>query len=124
MQIKSILHTSVLVSDLEASLSFYCDILGLSVDPSRPELGYGGVWLDVCAQQQIHLLVLDNPDPIDGRPEHGGRDRHTAMAVSEVDSLILTLEEAGIPYTRSRSGRGALFCRDPDGNALEFIPVV
>lgn len=29
----------------------------------------------------------------------------------------------GIPYTRSRSGRTALFCRDPDGNALEFIEI-
>ncbi|MEE8429299.1 MAG: glyoxalase, partial [Gammaproteobacteria bacterium] len=30
------------------------------------------------------------------------------------------LESAGIPYNQSRSGRQALFCRDPDGNALEF----
>jgi len=31
------------------------------------------------------------------------------------------LDAAGISYTPSRSGRAALFCRDPDGNALEFI---
>ena len=31
------------------------------------------------------------------------------------------LEAAGIPYTESRSGRQALFCRDPDANALELI---
>jgi glyoxylase I family protein len=31
------------------------------------------------------------------------------------------LEQAGIAYTLSISGRKALFCRDRDGNALEFI---
>lgn len=122
MQIKSILHSSVLVIDLQSSLDFYCGILGLEVDSERPELGYDGAWLKVGGDQQIHLLVLDNPDPVEGRPEHGGRDRHTAIAVDEVESLIVKLEASGIAYTRSRSGRGALFCRDPDGNALEFVP--
>jgi glyoxylase I family protein len=31
------------------------------------------------------------------------------------------LNQAGVTYTLSQSGRRALFCRDPDGNALEFI---
>lgn len=30
---------------------------------------------------------------------------------------------SGIPYTMSRSGRAALFTRDPDANALEFVQV-
>ena len=42
--------------------------------------------------------------------------------VQDLDGLAGRLELAGIPYTRSRSGRAALFCRDPDANALEFIP--
>jgi len=28
-----------------------------------------------------------------------------------------------VPYTLSRSGRRALFCRDPDGNAIELVEV-
>lgn len=55
------------------------------------------------------------------RPEHGGRDRHVALSCPDLDGLIARLEVAGIPYTRSRSGRAALFCRDPDGNAIELI---
>jgi glyoxylase I family protein len=35
--------------------------------------------------------------------------------------LCARLDVAGIPYTLSRSGRRAIFCRDPDGNALELI---
>ena len=120
--LKSIAHASMLVSDTESALKFYRDILGLSVDSGRPDLGYPGAWLNV-GDQQVHLLELPNPDQTEGRPEHGGRDRHTAFNISDIESLIGSLEKNGITYTRSRSGRSALFCRDPDGNALEFIEV-
>lgn len=118
--INGILHASLIVSDVERSLAFYCGVLGLTIDVSRPDLGFAGAWLDVGAQQ-IHLLAVDNPDPVCGRPEHAGRDRHTAMAVKDIAQLRQKLDAAAIAYTLSRSGRKALFCRDPDGNGLEFI---
>lgn len=71
-------------------------------------------------------MELPNPDPLEGRPEHGGRDRHVAFSVSSIDPLIERLEKAFVPFTMSKSGRRAVFCRDPDSNALEFFedPVV
>jgi len=119
----AILHVSFIVADTERALRFYRDVLAMSVNPQRPDLGYPGAWLD-CGVQQIHLLELPNPDPLVGRPQHGGRDRHAAFAVDDLDALCATLEQAGIEYTRSKSGRKALFCRDPDSNALEFIETV
>jgi glyoxylase I family protein len=44
-----------------------------------------------------------------------------ALSCSDLDVLVARLEAAGLPYTRSRSGRAAVFCRDPDGNAVELI---
>ena len=120
--IRTIAHVSLLVSDIQRSLLFYRHILGLSIDSNRPDLGYPGAWLTV-GEQQIHLLELPNPDTTEGRPEHGGRDRHTAFNVLDIERLMELFDENQIPYTRSRSGRKALFCRDPDGNALEFIEV-
>ena len=116
----AIQHVSVLVADTERAVTFYRDVLGLPVDPQRPDLGYPGAWLTVGAQQ-IHLLELPNPDSVTGRPVHGGRDRHVALTLHDLDGLRRRLEAAGIPYTLSKSGRRALFCRDPDSNALEFI---
>nr|DAD49046.1 TPA_asm: hypothetical protein HUJ06_018982 [Nelumbo nucifera] len=58
-----------------------------------------------------------------GRPEHGGRDRHACIAIRDVSKLKAIFDEAGVPYTLSRSGRPAIFARDPDGNALEFTQV-
>lgn len=113
-------HISLIVSDTARALTFYRDVLGLSPDPARPTLGFPGVWLKV-GEQAIHLLELPNPDPVTGRPDHGGRDRHLALAVDGLDALVERLEAASVPYTRSRSGRRALFCRDPDGNALELL---
>jgi glyoxylase I family protein len=115
-------HASLLVADTARSLAFYRDLLGLSVDPMRPDLGFPGAWLQV-GRCQIHLLELPNPDPVAGRPAHGGRDRHVALMVADLDPLLARLAAAGVPSTMSRSGRRALFCRDPDGNALEFMEV-
>lgn len=120
-RIVGLLHASLLIADVGRSRAFYEGVLGLEANPARPDLGFPGVWYDVGGGGQIHLLQLANPDPVEGRPEHGGRDRHTALAVADWDGLKVGLETAGVPYTLSRSGRRALFCRDPDGNALELV---
>ena len=113
-------HVSMVVADSERSLEFYRQVLGLEVDPTRPALAFPGVWLRL-GDRQLHLLELPNPDPVAGRPAHGGRDRHTAISVTDLDGFARRLDAAGIAYTMSRSGRRALFCRDPDGNAWELI---
>jgi glyoxylase I family protein len=120
MKVTEFLHASLLVSNLAAARDFYEGILGLTPSAQRPEMSFEGVWYEIGAHQ-IHLLVLPNPDPLTGRPEHGGRDRHIALGVDDLDQLKRTLEQVGIPCTMSRSGRPALFCRDPDGNALELV---
>ncbi len=112
-------HSSLIVSDTEASLVFYTQILGLK-QLERPDLPFPGAWLEI-GQQQVHLLELDNPDPVSGRPEHGGRDRHIAFTVLDLDKIKDTLDQGKVKHTLSKSGRRALFCRDLDGNALEFI---
>jgi len=114
-------HATFLSSDLARSRDFYEGVLGLRPDPDRPQMGFEGVWYDVAASQQIHLMALPNPEAGLQRPTHGGRDRHVALGVSDLGALKTKLDQAGIVYTMSQSGRAALFCRDPDGNALEFI---
>lgn len=118
--IKSLHHASVIASDLAVSRAFYEGVLELPVNPNRPVFSYDGIWYDI-GEQMIHLLVVPNPDAGTVRPEHGGVDRHTALFVYDLDALAARLDAANIPYSRSKSGRKALFCRDPDGNALEFM---
>lgn len=121
----SIHHVGLLVSDLEKSLEFYQGVLGLSLNPDRPDskLPYRGAWLWVGRpeehSQMIHLMELPSPDPTEGRPAHGGRDRHFCVSVRSVDAVTEKLDAAGVPFTLSASGRKAVFYRDPDGNVLE-----
>ena len=122
IQFLNLHHASVIVSNTSKSLVFYHTVLGLKpID--RPPLPFPGAWLQVgeSGMQQIHLLELDNPDPTTGRPEHGGRDRHVALTVSSLNPVLESLNNHRVHYTLSKSGRRALFCRDPDGNAIEVI---
>jgi len=118
----AILHASLVIADIEKSRHFYCDILNMQIASDRPDLNFPGYWLNIGAQQ-IHMLQVPNPDPTSNRPAHCGRDRHTALQINDIETLKQVLQHNSIPYTESRSGRAAIFCRDPDGNALEFIHV-
>lgn len=121
MKITGIQHVTFLITDLARSRTFYEGVLGLRADPKRPQMDFDGVWYDVAPGQQIHLMRLPNPEAGLQRPAHGGRDRHVALGIDDMAALKGKLDAAGITYTLSQSGRRALFCRDPDGNALEFI---
>ena len=118
--VSAIDHCSLIVADSEKALEFYRDILELEVNDSRPDLGYPGVWLQIGVMQ-IHLLQVPNPYSADKQPEHGGRDHHVALKVRDLDIIIQRLDAAGFEYSKSKSGRAALFCRDHDGNAIELV---
>jgi glyoxylase I family protein len=119
IEITQFLHTGLIVSDLDKSRAFYEGLLGLKPDPKRPDREFAGVWYDI-GPNQIHLMVVENPYAQVQRPAHGGRDIHLAMHVKDIEAVAAALDAAGVPYTKSKSGRAAVFCRDPDGNALEF----
>lgn len=119
-QFKGIHHHTVLVSELNKSLYFYCNILGLQTDSTRPQLPFIGAWI-LVGEQSIHLMQIENPDQGVKRPEHGGRDRHVALSCSGLDYLISNLIKNEISFTQSNSGRQAIFFRDPDDNAIEVI---
>ncbi len=121
--IAGIHHTTFLSGDLVKARAFYEGVLGLHLDPKRPLMSYDGVWYDVAPNQQIHLMLLPDPESGLQRPPHGGRDRHVALMVKDLLQLLAKLDAAGVTYTQSQSGRRAVFCRDPDRNALEFIEV-
>ncbi len=117
-----LLHAAMIVSDLQRATDFYEGVLGLVRDV-RPDLGFSGVFYALGGGQQLHLMHIPNPYAGCDLPEHGGRDRHLAFAVADVSLFAEKMTQAGMAFTRSRSGRAAIFCRDPDGNAIELCEV-
>lgn len=120
--VMSINHCSLIVADTAKALEFYVGILGLECDEARPDLGYPGAWLNV-GHGQIHLLEVANPYSSSGRTEHGGRDYHLALQVSDIEEVMRRLATAEIASNKSKSGRKAVFCRDFDDNAIELVEV-
>mgnify|MGYP001161529894 FL=1 len=126
MRISGADHTNWRVRDLEASLRFYRDALGL--EPFGLEEHARGerplVSLRVNEGFILHLV----PDPGFERPPTGGYD-HLALVVEDagIDEVAEHLQRRGIRIERrfesilGARGRGpALYVRDPDGYRIEL----
>jgi catechol 2,3-dioxygenase-like lactoylglutathione lyase family enzyme len=105
-------HVSIKVKDAPEAVRFYCDVLGLSARSDRPDLGFGGAWLD-AGGQQVHLVEGDLP------PDEG---QHFALQVEDLGATIDELRSRGIavsdPIPIARSHQA--FVSDPDGNLIEL----
>ena len=119
MKVTAVQHVSLVVSDTARSLHFYRDILGFPINAHRPDLPFPGAWLDI-GDLQIHLIENDTRSKAATADAPVGRDSHIAFIIDSIEELKLILSKAGVPFTESQR-RPALFCRDPDGNGLEFI---
>ncbi len=58
-------------------------------------------------------MELPSPDPTEGRPEHGGRDRHVCLGLDDIGPLEARLRAADVKFTRSKSGRPACVAGKP-----------
>jgi catechol 2,3-dioxygenase-like lactoylglutathione lyase family enzyme len=119
-------HTNWRVRDLEASLRFYRDVLGL--EPFGLEEYYRGERRLVSLRVTEGFILHLTPDPAFERPSTGGYD-HLALVVAgaERDEIAAYLEGRGVEieerFDRITGARGegpALYVRDPDGYRIEL----
>ena len=115
------LHTMVRVSDLEASLRFYVDGLGLKEVRRKdvPEGSFTLVFLAPPEQPDAQVELTWNWDP---ETLAGGRNfGHLAYAVADIYALCSHLQQQGVTINRPpRDGRMA-FVRSPDGISVELL---
>ena len=115
------LHTMVRVSDIEQSLHFYCDLLGLKemrrID--RPEHKYSLIFLAAEKNPESEVELTYNYDP---EEYTGGRNfGHLAFRVDNIYDSCKRLMDGGVPINRPpRDGRMA-FVRSPDGISIELL---
>ena len=115
------LHTMVRVTDVEASLRFYRDALGLEVIRRRdfPQGRYTLVFLAAPGDADAQVELTWNWDPEDYT---GGRNfGHLAYAVEDIYAICRRLQEHGVTILRPpRDGRMA-FVRSPDNISIELL---
>ncbi len=115
------LHAMVRVRDLEASLRFYRDALGL-VETRRkdyPEGRFTLVYLAAPANPEVEVELTYNHDDED----YGGARNfgHLAFAVEDIHAACERLQAHGVVINRPpRDGRMA-FVRSPDGISIELL---
>ncbi len=115
------LHTMVRVSDLDESLDFYCNKLGLK-ELRRHEVEAGRftlVFLGAPENPDAQVELTYNWDP----EEYGGGRNfgHLAYAVDDIYATCQRLQDAGVTINRPpRDGRMA-FVRSPDGISIELL---
>jgi lactoylglutathione lyase len=115
------LHTMVRVTDLDASLRFYRDALGLE-ELSRKDYPQGRFTLVFLAAPgdpaaQIELTYNWDPEVYTGGRNFG----HVAYAVPDIYAACARLQAHGVTINRPpRDGRMA-FVRSPDGISIELL---
>ncbi|MGE0210462.1 MAG: VOC family protein [Parvibaculaceae bacterium] len=115
------LHTMVRVTDVDASLNFYCDKLGLRETRRKdyPEGRFTLIFLSAPESPDSEIELTHNWDP-----EQYGEGRnfgHLAFSVDDIYTTCQRLKDAGVTINRPpRDGRMA-FVRSPDNISIELL---
>jgi lactoylglutathione lyase len=115
------LHTMVRVTDLEASLDFYCDKLGLEelrridVEAARFSLIFLAAPGDSDAQ--VELTYNWDPEKLSGGRNFG----HLAYSVDDIYATCQRLIDGGVVINRPPRDGHMAFVRSPDGISVELL---
>jgi lactoylglutathione lyase len=115
------LHTMVRVSDLEESLDFYCNKLGL-VEIRRREVPAGRFTLVFLAAHGDESAQVELTWNWDSEKYDGGRNfGHLAYAVDNIYAVCQRLLDAGVTINRPPRDGHMAFVRSPDGISIELL---
>lgn len=113
MKFRRVHHVSINVTDVEASVAFYRDVLEL--EPlARPAFGFAGAWFGL-GEQQLHLIEAPGfVAPV---------GQHFALFVDDIDATIGVLTDRGVTVSQPSEIAGVCrqaFFADPTGNSIEL----
>ena len=149
MKVEWLHHTGFNVSNMDQSLEFYRDMLGLEV---TRDFVFEGETLDKLSgipRAKAHLVFLGNGDgrhflelvewlnptgePADHTPMNNGGVSHLGLQIDDADRFYAELSSKGVrfttddPVTRGDAVYPAAskicFLLDPDGNKIEFLEI-
>jgi lactoylglutathione lyase len=123
LKITKLLHTRMRVSDMDQTIAFYTDVLGLEViERKTSPRGSHLAFLRVPnSEELIELCSFPASGPVTVQPDLV----HLAFQVDNLDTTIAILQQKGIPITdgptKTSSGSRFVFIDAPDGYEVELI---
>jgi len=142
--INGIHHVSIAVSDLDAMLGFYRDLIGLSVrniasvERTGPEFqavvgmadaAFRGAWLR-AGNVEIEFFQYTHPvgRPVEPRPACDAGIRHLCFDVTDIQAEHARLRAAGVVFLSEpqylNAGVWSVYARDPEGNIVELQEIL
>jgi len=123
MMVKKLLHTRYRVADLEKTVAFYKDVLGLAeIDRHTTPRGSQLVFFKAPgSEEEIEICKYDASGPVVVGPDL----THLAFEVDDMDAFAAHAASLGYPLSdgphRSRSGSAIAFIDAPEGYEIELI---
>jgi catechol 2,3-dioxygenase-like lactoylglutathione lyase family enzyme len=117
MIISQLNHVAIHVADVERSVAFYRDVLGLELIP-RPAFTFPGAWFRLGGDQELHIIGERTREVI----SHN-RGNHFALMVDDFDAWERHLAARGVNLAPRRlrpDGAWQLYVIDPDGHYVEL----
>jgi catechol 2,3-dioxygenase-like lactoylglutathione lyase family enzyme len=111
-------HVNINTEDLEATVAFYVEAIGLTKG-DRPPFGFPGAWLYDGARPAVHLnLTAETPASPTAAVDH------IAFAYDSLDETLARLDRLNLHYTRPKPVPGTAirqcFAKDPNGVTVEL----
>ena len=117
MSVTGMNHFNILTDDVERTVAFYRDVVGLENGP-RPDLGFPGAWMYASGRPILHISGGRKKDDL--RP---GVIDHMAFSASGLGDVLARLDRMGIHYAHRRqagAGTWQVFFFDPNGARVEL----
>ncbi|HKN30854.1 MAG TPA: VOC family protein [Roseiarcus sp.] len=111
-------HVNILTEDLEATVAFYVEAIGLTKG-DRPPFSFPGAWLYDGARPAVHLnLASEAPASATAAVDH------VAFAYDALDEALARLDRLKLRYTPPKPVPGTAirqcFVKDPNGVTVEL----
>jgi catechol 2,3-dioxygenase-like lactoylglutathione lyase family enzyme len=117
MTVHAMNHFTILTDDVDRTIAFYREFLGLEPG-ARPDLGFPGAWLYAGGSPILHVVGGRRREDL--RP---GVIDHMAFSARGLDAKLAQLEAAGLHHACRRqvgSGVWQVFFFDPNGARIEL----
>ena len=133
MAVRTLDHCSIRTLDVDASRTFYVDVLGME-EGDRPDFPFPGAWLYLEGHAVIHLVGVDIDD-LSGLVSYSGGDvdpdslgdggslDHIAFSATDAPAMIERLKQGNVPYRERQvpdTDLSQIFLEDPNGITIEL----
>ena len=124
---KGAIDLGICVSDIDASLAFYRDLLGLPFQRTMPAPGGSTIHFLQCGDTNIKLWEVAKPPApaFQGGFHEMAGFRYLTITVGNIEEVVADAEKAGVrfivPLTELMPGIRIAILADPDGNPIELL---